>query len=264
MPPLPTIGLIALCAALVAAAPVRAQAPAPAELREPVEPAPDIVKSGQCRVPVCTDFDFGDHAFRVYAPARPPLLRFIPKGACRCASVRRDTVKDKFEIDVETADGTQRPNVGLVRVPPAGESDADRASREADRETTHERFVREAAGFKEAPFTWNEDSFAAFRVYQRLRPAARPAITDLYFVPRDNTLRVRGQPQPVAFRNPLGSALESGEYAKDGPRVSARLRLTPTMHFYQFFIPRLTRSDEWMRATADVAAAIEARLGPKP
>jgi hypothetical protein len=82
-------------------------------------------------------------------------------------------------------------------------------------------------------------------------------------VPRDNTLRVRGKPQPIAFRNPLGSALESSEYTNDGPRVSARLRLTPTMHVYQFFIPRLTRSDDWMRATADVAAAIEARLSPK-
>src|SRR5687768_4525549 len=77
-----------------------AQAPAPpAELREPVEPAPEMVQSGQCRVPVCTDFDFGDHAFRVYAPERPQLLRFIPKGACQCATVRQGSFKDQLEID---------------------------------------------------------------------------------------------------------------------------------------------------------------------
>jgi hypothetical protein len=218
-------------------------APAWAQSREPVEPPAEVVRAGKCRVPVCTDFDLGDHSFRFYAPERADVITFIPKGACQCASVRQGTFNDRLDLSVETQDRALMPNVGVLRMRPP---DDPRALPE--RETTHERFLREAAVFKEAPFAWNDDGFPTFRVFQRLRPAARPAITDLYFVPREPTFRVRGQTQPIAFRNPLGSALESADYAKDGPLMSAQLRLTPTVHVFQFFSPRLMPSNQWIKA----------------
>jgi len=241
------IRLTALLAVLAAPA-------AFAQSREPVEPSVEAVRSGQCRVPVCTDFDLGDHSFRFYAHERTDVITFIPKAACQCDSVRQGAFNDELELSVETADRTMMANVTVLRTREPGGP---------EQETTHERFQREGDAFKEGPFAWKDDSFPAFRVFQRPRLGARPAITDLYFVPREATFRFRGKTQPIAFRNPLGSALESNEYAKDGPRVSARLRLTPTIQFFQFFIPRLTPSSQWVTAVEQTAAAIDTRLVPK-
>jgi hypothetical protein len=243
--------LVLLLSLLLLAGSARAQSP------EPVEPAPEVVRSGTCRVPVCTDFDLGDRSFRFYAHERTETITFIPKGACQCASVRQGTFKDQLDLSVETADRAMMPNVGVLRVRPPDDPQAL-----PERETTHERFEREAGSFKEGPFAWRDDDFAAFRVFQKPRPTARPAITDLYFVPRE-PFRLRGVPQPVAFRNPLGSALESADYAKEGPLVSARVRLTPTVHVFQFFTPQVMPSRQWVKALERTVEAIDMRLVPK-
>ena len=243
--------LIVLIAFLLLAGPARAQSP------EPVEPAPEVVRSGKCRVPVCTDFDLGDHSFRVYAADRTEAINFIPKGACQCTSVRQGTFKDQLDLSVETADRAMMPNVGVLRVRPPDDPQAL-----PERETTHERFQREAGSFKEGPYAWRDDDFAAFRVFQKPRAGARPAINHLYLIPRESH-RQRGAPHPNAFRNPLGSALESADYAKIGPLMSARLRLTPTVHVFQFFTPSVMPSRQWTKALERTVEAIDTRLVPK-
>jgi hypothetical protein len=248
MHPKPVAALLAL---VLLTGMARAQSP------EPVEPAPDVVRSGQCRVPVCTDFDLGDHSFRFYAAERTETIKFIPRGACQCTSVRQGAFNDQLDLTVETADRAQMPNVGVLRVRPRDDPQAL-----PDRETTHERFQREGAGFKEGPFAWRDDDFAAFRVLQKPRPAARPAITDLYVLPRE-PFRLRGAIQPVAFRNPLGSAFESADYARIGPLMSARVRLTPTVHVFQFFTPLVMPSRQWVKALERTVEAIDTRLVPK-
>src|SRR5215831_18776179 len=53
------------------------------------EPDYKTVNSGHCEVKVCTDFDFGDHVFRMYSAKRASTLHVIPPGACICKAVRK-------------------------------------------------------------------------------------------------------------------------------------------------------------------------------
>src|SRR5262249_37268828 len=86
------------------------------------EPAPEVIQAGNCQAPVCTSIDFGDYSFRYYAPARTNLIRFIPKGACRCGLVGSDDTNfsGSIVLSLETPDGRTMHNISVLRVWPPG------------------------------------------------------------------------------------------------------------------------------------------------
>ena len=83
----------------------------------PEEPSSEVVLSGQCKVPVCADIDFGNYSFRYYSPDRTMHVRFIPKDACECQKIRR-IEGDYIKLSVETRDGKTAPNVSMLRIYP--------------------------------------------------------------------------------------------------------------------------------------------------
>src|SRR5215471_10408436 len=87
---------------------------------DPEEPTPEVIGSGTCQIPVCASIDFGDYFFRYYAPDRSILIRYIPKGACQCRSVR--SVDANFSgsilLSVETPDGRKMHSVSVLRIEP--------------------------------------------------------------------------------------------------------------------------------------------------
>src|SRR5688500_14706677 len=101
-----------LCLVLVAVA----AAVAPGAAQQPrIAREPDEIRPGLCHVPVCADYDLGDHVFRFYAPARAETVRPIAPGACECRTVRQIAdPQGHLVVGVELADG-RLLNVSLVR-----------------------------------------------------------------------------------------------------------------------------------------------------
>ncbi len=216
---------------------------------------PDEIRPGLCRVPVCADYDLGDHVFRFYAPARTETIRPIAPGACECRTVRQlADPQGHFVVAVELPDGRVLSNVTLIR----------RLRRETSfrstHETTAEQFARADQLQPLEDFAWGEDEFRDFRVLRRT-PRINPRAT-LYFVPRNASFRFRDTTQPIVFMTPLGTVLDSEAFRADGPTVAARVRLTGTVHLQRSFTPRQTPSHRWVSDMEQAAAAIEGRLIP--
>jgi hypothetical protein len=219
------------------------------------EPSSEVVQSGQCKVPVCGDIDFGTHSFRYYAPDRTNRVRFIPKGACECQEIRR-IAGDHVVLSVETRDGKTWPNVSVLRIYPPDHPRANSANM-----TTWERYTRKGSDFDEIrEFEWDGDTFATFRVFRSRY--SRGKINDYFFVPRSAGFNFPNQSQPIAFDIPNGHP----RHGKDGeasPTFSAEVQLAPSVHFFQFFSPRLIPSNNWIAAMERSAEVIDARLFPK-
>jgi hypothetical protein len=244
----PPLGLLAFAGALILAQTAAAQP------RDPQEPSAEVAASGKCEVPVCTDIDFGDHFFRYYAPGRVIRLSYIPKGACKCGTVRNGNKDFNGSIvaTVMTSDGKLFPNVSVARLRDGGDA-------RAENWTSWERYLRirdelvPVSGFK-----WRDDDFSTFQVLApRVQPLGRQL---LHFVPVERQFRFRGEAQPIVFDTPLGYRIVDAESEKDGPRVVARVRLTNTIHLFEFLIPRLVHSSEWIASMEKVSEAIDMRL----
>lgn len=223
--------------------------------QRPEEPTYEVIQSGHCQVPVCTDIDFGAHNFRYYAPDRTIRIRFIPKGACECQKTRRIST-DYIRLSVETPDGKTAPNVSVLRTYPPGHPRAKSAE-----VTTWKQYTRIENDFEEiSDFKLDGDTFPSFRVFRSRY--SRGAIRDYFFAPRSAEFSVRGQKQRIAFTFPFGHPI----YGKDGKirsRVVAQVQLATGIHFFQFFTPRLSPSDDWVASMERSAEVIDARLFPK-
>jgi hypothetical protein len=225
----------------------------------PEEPTPDVIRSGTCRIPVCTSIDFGDYFFRYYAPDRSILIRFIPKGACQCGSIHSGNANfnGTVVLSVETPDGRTMHSVSVLRIWPSGHP------RARPERTTYEEFLSEEKYLDElSDFHWKDDHFSAFRVF-RARQIYALGARRYSFVPKAAQFHFRGESQPIVFTTPLARRLDDEAFEADGPKVAAQVRLSETVQFFQFFVPRLIPSDGWIAAMERTAEMIDTRLMPK-
>jgi hypothetical protein len=223
------------------------------------EPLSEVVRSGTCKVRICTEVDLGDYLFRYYAPKRTTLIRYIPKGACECSFTSRDNRVDAhILISIETPDAKQMHSITVVRINRADPSSVDRWGG-----TTYEEFVRlERSDQLEeiSDFKWKNEDFANFRVF-RGRQVSASGARRYFFVPKTGQFRFRGKSEPIVFSTPLPRRLDAME--ADGPRVSARVHLSNEIGFFQPLIPRLFPSDTWIASMERSAEMIDTRLFPK-
>ena len=221
----------------------------------PEEPAPEVIKSGLCRVPVCAEVDFGIYNFRYYAPDRASTIRSIPRGACACEKIRRIQGRH-INFNLETGDGKITPGVNVLRSYPPESPRAKAANA-----TTWEEYDRVKGDFDEVnDFKWNGDTFSSFHVFRSRY--SRREVRDYFFVPRLNEFRIGGQGQPIAFTPAFGFPIgEQGGTARF--RVFAQVRLAPGVLLFQFFSPQLVPSNDWIASMESSAEFIESRLFAK-
>ena len=222
----------------------------------PEEPSSEVVLSGQCKVPVCADIDFGNYSFRYYSPDRTMHVRFIPKDACECQKIRR-IEGDYIKLSVETRDGKTAPNVSMLRIYPPAHPRANSANM-----TTWQQYSRSKNDVDEiGDFQWEGDSFPSYRVFRSRLPLGQSSY-NYFFVPRSAEFNFPGHRQPIAFDIPNGHP-RYGNDGKVGFTASAQVEIAPGVHFFQFFNPRLNRSDDWVASMERSAEVIDARLFPK-
>ncbi len=239
-----------------------ATAPSSPKPLDAQEPAEEVIASGRCHVPICTTFDFGDHVLITYAPERPARLRHVPKGACSCGAMRAGRgFNDHLVLAVETADRTLMVNVSVLRVrqsgnPPWRAVEVPTAERLAD--------PKAREGFEEIAFTVGDDRFEGYRVLEKRQAYAdgRMNVSHI-FEPRDGVFRFRGATQPIVFHTPLGETMPAARVREIFPTVSAQVRLTPTIQFFQFFTPPRPPSRAWIDAMERTAEALDTRLVAK-
>jgi hypothetical protein len=247
------VGLGSLAAAAVIALPFSAES----YPLFPEEPAKEVIQSDLCVVPVCAEVDFGDYKFRYYAPDRTSRVRYIAKGTCKCSKIRQ-IEGDHIALSVETReDGKFAPNVSVLRIYPPGHPRKNSANM-----TTWEQYSRTANEYDEiSDFQLDGDSLSSFRVFRSRRPRGREAYL-YFFVPRSAQFNFPDREQPVAFDMPRGFPLYDST-GKWPPTVSAQVELTSSVHFFQFFSPRLIPSNDWISAMERSAEVINERLFPK-
>jgi hypothetical protein len=213
------------------------------------EPDAAMARSGSCKVSVCTDFNFGDYNFRVYAPRKPLRLTEIPKGTCQCERVIRpgSDFNNSLLLTRETLDGRVRPNISLWRGPV---------------ETSYEEFKRLEPELEPlSDFSWKDDHFKKFRVFQTRLGKHALGARRYFFVPKEDVeFEFAGQKQPIAFSTLLAWRPDDPNIVKHGPRVAATIRLSNSLHFFQFLVPRITPSDSWISEIQETAEFIGTRL----
>ena len=192
-----------------------------AQLREqPREPSVEEVRSGTCKVKVCTDFDFGDYRFRIYTAYKPltwsSTLTEIPRGACECGSVvgpGRDFNRHLL-FARRTPDGQVRANISVLQ---------------GSTEMTFEEFKRRQPDLEFLPnFTWKDYRFEQFRVFQSKQAFALGA-RNYFFVPtEDAELEFDGRRQPMAFS--IGLPWRPDDEKRE-LRVAATVRLSGSVFF---------------------------------
>lgn len=228
----------------------------------PEEPSSEVVQSGQCKVPVCADIDFGNYSFRYYSPDRTMHVRFIPKDACECQEIRR-IKSDYITLSVETRDGKTAPNVSVLRLyPPNHPHPPNHPRANSANMTTWQRYSRSKNDFDEiGDFQWEGDTFPSYRVFRSRPPRGQPSY-NYFFVPRSAEFNFPGHRQAIAFDIPNGHP-RYGNGGKVSFTASAEVEIAPGIHFFQFFYPRLNRSDDWVASMERSAEVIDARLFPK-
>ena len=186
-----------------------------AQPRDPEEPGADVIASGKCEVPVCTDVDFGDHLFRYYTHGRAIRLNFIPKGTCKCVAIRSGDKGFNGQIvaAVTTSDGKIFPNVSVLRIQKGENS-------KIDNRTSWERFQAVRNELVEFPdLRWDDDDFSSFKIsaHPRIYPGNS---RQLYFVPTQHKFELKGETQPIVFYTPLGYKIGNKEHERTGPEFS--------------------------------------------
>lgn len=221
--------------------------------REP-EPAPEMIASGKCHVPVCYELDLEDSKFRIYTANRAILYRYIPKGACSCASVRNDPgfFGSAASMRFETSDSTQIGNVAVGRA---------KDSEDINLRTTYERFLSERDKFGEmSDFHYRGFDFSEYRVY-RERETRGPNSDSrrYYFIPRNPQFIIRESRMEIAFHTPLARSLGDERQQLD---VATNIRLSDNIYYFQFFNPRLTPPAQWPATVEKTVELIELRMFP--
>lgn len=231
-----------------------AGSPAEPANNEP-EPAPRVIASGKCHVPLCYQLDLKESKFRIYTANRTALYRYIPKGACTCATTKDDPgfFGGAASMTFETKDGARIGNVTIGRA--KDESDINLR-------TTYERFLSELDKFEEvSDFEWRGFDFSEFRVYrEREARGAKGDTRRYYFIPKEPRHIVRGSPMRIAFDTPLGRSLND---EREQLSVATNFRLSDGIFYFQFLNPRLTPPAQWPATVEKTIGLIETRLFPK-
>lgn len=219
--------------------------------RDP-EPAPEVIASGKCHVPVCYQLDLKASKFRIYAANRANLYHYIPKGACTCAATKNDPgfFGVAASMTFETKDGARISNVAIGRA--KGESDINLRS-------TYERFLSEQEKFEEVKdFEWRGFDFSEYLIYrEREARGAKGDIRRYYFIPRDERVIVRGS--RIAFDTPLGRSLND---EREQLNMATNVPLSNGIFYFQFLNPRNTPPAQWPATVEKTVELIELRLFP--
>lgn len=232
--------------------------------RAPLEPDYQTINSGRCEVGVCTDFDFGDRVFRMYADGRPHTLHLIPPGTCTCKRVQSADRNFNYGLNfgIKDAGGHSTPNISIVHMrPPARSPQLCSSGR-----TTYEAF-KGIEGTLEATesLVWKEDKFETYSVFQTKQAFGRARdFRKYYLVPKSPTyVTVGGRSELVAFSTPLIIRVDGQSFERDGGGFSSSFQYSETSCFFQSFNARLTPSNRWPEELQKTINFLDTRLLPK-
>lgn len=233
------------------------------------EPSAEVVASGQCVVPTCTDVDLGDSYLRYYAAGivRKPTT-YIPKGACRCEKTQVVQLGNStVPISILNPPGHNGAQLG-VWIAPIKCAAAVKSAR-ANRETTYERFIRLRDDYEPVPvFRWKGDSFDGFDVFQSKQAYAHGR-RKYVFVPKSNSISFGGNTQLIAFETPNGffdvSTASDEEKSSESLRVGTDVRISECVEARDIFpVSNLSPSNIWKSRLEDsIALVVETRLFSK-
>jgi hypothetical protein len=259
-----TFGIIMLC--ILAGYPAAAQS-----WRSPEEPDYGTIKSGRCEVNVCTDFDFGDHTFRIYSKGRSTTLRMIPPGVCKCKTVQKAgrNFNNHLSFGIQTEDGRFVPGISVLRIWPTGDSRTPKVSdphkpnelpTSQPGETTYEEFRRlenEDALEPVENSAWKDDRLDVFRVAQSKFAFGR-GTHRYWFIPKEPAeLAIVSSRQAIAFQTPLALPIN-----RDGPTVAAAFRYSKSVQFFQLFSTKTIPPGRWMPELQNTSNFLMTRLRP--
>lgn len=252
----------------------------PSFAQESKEPSYEVINSGTCIVPVCTDIEFGNYFFRLYAPdyAYPTVRKIIhdiPKGACTCQKI--ETQKRHYTqgigLGVEKRDLARnyRVSIGLDRSLYEGDVDKAVKSRNRTYKTTFEILQERLTmtGIWEIQKTsdflpeWKPD-FRNFTIYQS-RYAGPQNTHNYFFHPNHQTLVIDGESQDVAFDTHFKFPREiKRSDGVDVGRLYLEVFSTVRMHQDVFvnraFYAATAKPDTWIQEWQDSVRVIDDRL----
>jgi hypothetical protein len=197
---------------------------------------------------------WGGYTFLFYSKVPSTSLQFIPKGSCRCNSIKPTSlVRDYIVFSSFVRDGREMQQISVTNEGPRHHAPI-----------TTELFAEKKGQLEEvSDFHPDGDHLAAYQVYRGRTPVGWSY--DYFLIPHGKSFSFKGEEQPVAFRIPNGLYV--------GPPLRYSGTRTPTfdatVHLYgairlsQFFYPRLMSSEQWIDALELSAEAADSRLFPK-
>jgi hypothetical protein len=225
--------------------------------REKGEVAGEVIASGHCEVPVCTDFDFGDFIFRFYAPNRAPSIRPVPPGACTCKSVvSGEGFNGSLGFTVETADGRKISNVHLARNYSPSEP---RGRHLAPIRSILDEFVSEKSNFEPVPdFSRNGVRFAEYEAWGQIKIPPKLE-RRYYFLPKPPVfVHGFGREHAIAFVSPLGW-YPAPNMARTFT-LTTQLRVSDNVFYYQFINPDRVPSSDWIATVEAPIPVVEQHI----
>lgn len=244
----------------------------------PQEPGYEVIKSGACRVAVCTDFNFGDVKFRAYSDGRPYTINLIPRGACQCERVKEagKEFSGTFSFGIQLESGVRYPDLLLNRVgwerlradtfrqANPGRPEPTNPTSKLIGEIVAQTFERVRGALEPVPageFSWRGDTLSSFAVWQS-KPPTYGQGSRIYFAIPKNPAQIDfgGRSQAVAFQTILVTnfALDIND-----PKLSASLLYCNSVMFSAGFDPKFAPSDQWIADLRWIAEYIEGRLTPQ-
>ena len=229
--------------------------------KEKSEPSAEVVASGQCVVPMCTDVDLGDRYLRYYAAdiVRKPTT-YIPKGACGCEKIQVVQLRNStVPMSILNPPGHNGAQLG-VWIAPTKCAAAVQSAR-ASRETAYERFVRLRDEYEPVPeFRWRSDSFDGFEVF-RSRQAYAHGHRKYVFVPKSNSISFGGETQSVAFETANNisdpATVEDEEKFEESLHVGTDVRISECVEARDLFpASNSSPSNIWKSKLEDSVALI--------
>lgn len=215
------------------------------------EPSAEIVASGQCVVPVCTDVDLGDRRVRFYAAGiTRSHLTYIPRGACHCEAINRVKLPNRsLPMDFEATGERKAYGASLVQVECASKTLPNRARPPS--ESSYEKFHRLIHEYKEvSDFRFRDESYSRYRVFEHQEEQDRP-MKRYYFLPKSGQIEVDGRVQPIAFAVELDADLARAQKIETPTRqigLSAYsvVRISECVTLSKRFAVSRAESSQWM------------------
>lgn len=215
------------------------------------EPSAEVVASGQCVVPICTDVDLGDRYFRFYSEgvARKPL-EFIPKGSCSCQQVKVIQATNSDILVNFYQSGDANAQVRGMGVSPLKCAQSVSVARPVS-ETTYEKFQRRRLSYElQNDFEWHADKFSQFEVYKEKEPYAL-GLRRYVFVPKSGEVAIDSEKYPVAFETTYGlfdSPKNEREVKSNSElNISASIRASQCLKLWWLGNFKEKSSDMWVK-----------------